>query len=107
MRGKQLNSQSHAATGTDGPSTGRQAPESAQEMVPTMVPRGPENGAHIGAIRLASQTYQSASDCTETAAERNKNGDPKIATTLNDGRRSCAEAGRSAAVTINQEVDRQ
>ena len=33
-------------------------------MVPTMVPRG----AHYGAIRLASQTYQSASLCTEPDA---------------------------------------
>jgi hypothetical protein len=61
----------------------------------------------MGAIRLASQSYQSASDCTETAAERNKNGDPKIAATLDDGRRSATEAARSAAVTIDQKVDRK
>ena len=54
-----------AATGTDGP-----------QKVPTMVPRGADNGA----IRLASGTCDPASDCTESGmkrARRRRSGNAK------------------------------
>jgi len=79
--------------------------ELAQEMVRTMVPSHPENGAHIGAVRLASETYQSASLCTEAGDERNKNGDPKIAATLDNVERCCPERACPTALTIDREVD--
>ena len=98
-----------AATGTtggpNGASLGHPAPDPSQEMVPTMVPSDPENGAHIGAVRLSSETYQSASLCTEVAAERNKNGDPKIAASSNNVERCCPEAACPTALTIDCEVD--
>jgi len=70
-----------------------------------MVPSDPENGAHIGAERLASEAYQSASLCTEAVGERNKNGDPKIAASSNNVERCCPEAARPTALTIDREVD--
>ena len=39
--------------------------KSAPKMVPILVPRGAENGA----IHLAAETYQSASDCSEEVSE--------------------------------------
>jgi len=48
------------ATGTDGGETGRKGPESGPEKVPTMVPSNSKS-AQIGAVRLASETYQIAS----------------------------------------------
>ncbi len=87
-----------AATGTTGASPENLGPEVGQEMVPTMVPSDPENGAHIGAVRLSSETYQSASLCTEVGDGRNKNGDPKIAATLNNVERCCPEAARPTAL---------
>jgi hypothetical protein len=95
-----------AATGTTGASPGHLGPEPGQEMVPTMVPSDPENGAHIGAVRLSSETYQSASLCTEAGGERNKNGDPKIAASSKVVERCCTEPVRSAAVTTDSKVDR-
>lgn len=76
-----------------------------QEMVPTIVPRDPANGAHIGAVRLSSETYQSASLCTEDGGTRNKNGDPMIAASSNVVERCCPEAARPTALTIDREVD--
>jgi len=69
------------------------------------VPSLPENGAHYGAVRLASETYRSASLCTETGDGRNKNGDPKIAASANNVERCCPEAARPNALTIDREVD--
>ncbi len=57
--GKKIQVVEAKATGTDGPIP----PKPRPRKVPTMVPRGAQNGA----VQLASGTSQAASDCTETA----------------------------------------
>jgi len=52
------------ATGTDGQGANKR-PKRGDKKVPTVVPRG----AEIGAVRLASETYQIAPSCTETGGE--------------------------------------
>ena len=52
------------STGTDGPI--------AQEKVPTVVPRGAETGA----VRLASNEYRSAPNCTDEPRKRSRKATP-------------------------------
>ena len=69
------------ATGTDGTEGGETAPkgpESGPEKVPTMVPRNLKS-AQIGAVRLASGTYQTASNCTEEDEEGDSESEPRNA----------------------------
>ncbi len=53
------------------------SPDSAPEKVPTMVPRGAENGA----VRVSSDTYQSASVCIEEAKSGGKKQQRPMAVT--------------------------
>ena len=53
------------------------SPDSAPEKVPTMVPRGAENGA----VRVTSETYQSASVCIEEAKSGGKKQQRPMAVT--------------------------
>ena len=85
-----------AATGTDGPQHPASSDKTAPREVPTMVPRGAENGAD----RLASPVLRIAPTCTEEAGERNENGDPKIAVNPNVARTFRTERGRSASRCI-------
>jgi site-specific recombinase XerD len=88
-----------AATGTDGPQHPASCDETTPREVPTMVPRGAENGAE----RLASAALRIAPDCTEDADERNENGDPKIAVNPNVARTFRTERGRSASRRTSQD----
>jgi hypothetical protein len=82
-----------AATGTDGPQHRASGDETTPREVPTMVPRGAENGAE----RLAPDTLWIAPTCTEEADERNENGNPKIAANSNATKTFRIEGGQSAS----------
>ncbi len=86
------------ATGTHGPERKGPAAKTSQREVPTMVPRGAENGA----VAPASQTLRVAPDCTENAGEPYENGDPKIAVNPNDARTFRTKRDRSASRCTNQ-----
>ena len=88
-----------AATGTDGPQHPASGDETTPREVPTMVPRGAENGAE----RLASAALRIAPNCTEEANERNENGDPKIAVNPNVARTFRTEQGQSASRCTSQD----
>jgi integrase len=76
--------------------TGTDHAQPAEKMVPTVVPRG----ASIGAIRLASQAYGSAPDCTEEsgrgASDRGREDVAKPAENAD----SCANSHESASPRI-------
>ena len=62
--------------------------------VPTMVPRGAENGA----VRLASSALRLASDCTQSRQETLAAASPENAKSPDDGEASCAGLHRAASV---------
>jgi integrase/recombinase XerD len=67
------------ATGTDWVPDRANPPKNGPIEVPTVVPSGAENGA----ILLASETIQSAPNCTDGRPGRTKNGDLAAAATPN------------------------
>jgi integrase len=70
------------ATGTD-----------ATKKVPTVVPRGAENGA----VRLAPETYQPAPNCTEKGPEPEEGGGPADVESSQEIRGSCKDLQQSAS----------
>ena len=79
-------------SGPNGHTGGQRRDECGQEMVPTMVPSGAENGAG----RLASQTYQSASVCTETDEKCAQEAPPTDGHNVATRRELCANLHHSA-----------
>jgi len=81
------------ATGTDGRNDQTPAAKTTAREVPTMVPRGAENGAE----RIASQTLRVAPDCTDGTDERDENGEPRNAVNPDVAATFRTERGRSAS----------
>jgi hypothetical protein len=86
------------ATGTDGPDGQLPQTKTSPRKVPTVVPRGAENGA----IRLASETNDLAPNCTGKVVEREGIDHSRIATNPKKNRRSRTERERSASRCIDQ-----
>ena len=82
------------ATGTEGPRNDGFEEKTTPREVPTVVPRGAENGA----VHLASETLQIAPLCTETADERTKKDDPQIVVNPSPVGTSCIELHVPASV---------
>ena len=92
-----------AATGTEGPDHPRTPTENGQRVVPTVVPRG----AKIGAIRLASDAYDSAPDCTEGHAHADTNVDARVVEIPKETRRNRTPRGELASPCTDQTVGRK
>jgi len=78
--------------GTNGGATGHPGENSGQEMVPKKVPSGAENGA----VRLASETYQPASSCTENGAKGDPASPKETVRKPANGRELCAASHQVA-----------
>ena len=78
------------ATGTDGP-------ETSPRLVPTIVPRGAKNGA----IRLASNEGQTASDCTEERQMRGQSIDSQNVINPEENGACRADSQESASKCTN------
>jgi hypothetical protein len=72
--------------------------KSASSEVPTVVPRGAENGA----VESASQRIRLASDCTEDTERDEENGSLAIAVTGDGSTRIRTEPGEVASVCIEE-----
>jgi hypothetical protein len=81
------------ATGTDGAETRTLERKTSQREVPTMVPRGAENGAE----RAAPQELLLAPSCTYADAEPNENGDQKFAVNPDEARTFRTKRAQSAS----------
>ncbi|MGE4004118.1 MAG: tyrosine-type recombinase/integrase [Planctomycetaceae bacterium] len=86
------------ATGTDGRNGQAPTQKIAPREVPTVVPRGAQNGA----VRLASRTSRTARDCTQDAEDDEEQGRSRIATSLREIGASCTESSVSAPNCIDQ-----
>jgi len=88
-----------SATGTDGLRAATSDHETDASVVPTMVPRGAENGAK----RFAPDTLRIAPNCTDEADDPKENGDQEIAVTPDKTRRFRTERDRSASRCTGQD----
>jgi hypothetical protein len=82
LGGNKSDTRALKATGTDGP-----------KKVPTVVPRGAENGA----VRLAAGASEPAPDCTESGDEEGQETDTENAKSPDENGASCANLHESAS----------
>ena len=82
-----------AATGTEWPGPPSPTGKTSSGGVPTMVPRGAENGAVV----LASQSLRIAPKCTERADNRKESDESEIAVSTNGTRTSCIQGAGFAS----------
>ncbi len=88
-----------AATGTNGAEGHGASNEESPQEVPTMVPRGAENGAE----RATSDTLPFAQICSEQASDGTENGDPTIAASPYSDATFRTERDRSASLCTGRE----
>jgi hypothetical protein len=86
------------ATGTHGPERQAETEITLPSEVPTVVPRGAENGA----VLPASPALRIAPNCTDEADGRDENADPSFAVTSDECRRFCTQPDELASICIGK-----